>query len=122
MGDSVNPVCYTHLDVYKRQVFAEPDESSGLAVLEKIGRDKLRDDKGYQSALKDLRQSLDYDRRFADTLKGRLVVLGFYFSGLEAASKSGASVSYTHLDVYKRQILTCVTSVGVKWPRTCVLA
>lgn len=71
-------------------VFAEPDESSGLAVLEKIGKQQLRDEKGYQAALKDLRLSLDYDRRLADTLKGRPVVLGYYFSNFDDVRKSGA--------------------------------
>ncbi len=71
-------------------VFAEPDESSGLGVLETIGRKQLKDDRGYQAALKDLRQSLDYDRLFAETIKGRPVVLGYYFSGQEDARQSGA--------------------------------
>ena len=71
-------------------VFAEPDESSGLTVLEQIGKQQLRDEKGYQAALKDLRLSLDYDRRFANTLQGRPVVLGYYFSNFDDARKSGA--------------------------------
>lgn len=71
-------------------VFAEPDESSGLGVLENIGRQQLKDNQAYQGALKGLRQSLDYDRRFAETLKGRPVVLGYYFSGQEEGRKSGA--------------------------------
>lgn len=70
-------------------VFAEPDESSGLGVLENIGRQQLKDNQAYQGALKGLRQSLDYDRRFAETLKGRPVVLGYYFSGQEEGRKSG---------------------------------
>ncbi|MGE5386598.1 MAG: CHASE2 domain-containing protein [Betaproteobacteria bacterium] len=71
-------------------VFAEPDESSGLGVLENIGRKQLKDNQGYQTALKDLRQSLDYDRLFAETLKGWPVVLGYYFSDQEDARQTGA--------------------------------
>ena len=71
-------------------VFAEPDESSGLRVLEEIGRKQLRNETGYQHALQGLRASLNYDQLFADTLRGRPVVLGYYFSSLINAEKSGA--------------------------------
>ncbi len=71
-------------------VFAEPDESSGLRVLEAIGRKQLRGEVGYQQALQGLRSSLNYDQLFADTLRGRPVVLGYYFSSLTNAAKSGA--------------------------------
>ena len=71
-------------------VFAEPDDSSGLGVLEAIGRKQLRGDRNYQSALAGLRQSLDYDRVFAETLRGRPVILGYYFSGTGNALQIGA--------------------------------
>lgn len=71
-------------------VFAEPDESSGLKVLENIGRQQLKNEPSYQRALQDLRSTLDYDRVFADTLRGRPVVLGYYFSSLDNAQRNGA--------------------------------
>ena len=71
-------------------VFAEPDESSGLPVLEKLAKGKLREAGAFQSALKELRPELDYDGIFADTLKGRPVVLGYYFNSDENAVQSGA--------------------------------
>jgi len=70
-------------------VFAEPDESSGLAVLDAISRRQLRHEPGFQRALAELRPMLDYDRRFADALRGRPVVLGYYFSGTHEARQSG---------------------------------
>jgi adenylate cyclase len=70
-------------------VFAEPDSSSGLNSLEAIGGGELKNDPAFQSALKSLRTSLDYDQRFADALKGRPVVLGYYFTNLDDAHKSG---------------------------------
>ncbi len=57
-------------------VFAEPDESSGLRSLEAIGRKELKDDPAYQNTLKGLRTTLDYDRRFAESMAKRNVVLG----------------------------------------------
>ncbi len=70
-------------------VFAEPDESSGLAVLEALGRQQLRQEPAFQRALAELRPALDYDRRFAEALKGRPVVLGYYFSGTRNARQGG---------------------------------
>jgi adenylate cyclase len=70
-------------------VFAEPDESSGLTVMERIGRAQLRGNTAFHAALGELRQSLDYDRVLADTLRGRAVVLGYYFSQQEAGASVG---------------------------------
>ena len=71
-------------------VFAEPDESSGLPVLDKLAKGRLKDLGQFQSALNELRPELDYDAIFAETLKGRPVVLGYYFNSEENAVKSGA--------------------------------
>ena len=70
-------------------VFAEPDESSGLPVLDRLAKRELKGVGQYQSALKELRPQLDTDAIFANTIKGRPVVLGYYFSH-EAAIQSGA--------------------------------
>jgi adenylate cyclase len=70
-------------------VFAEPDTSSGLQSLETIGNGELKTDPAFQTALKSLRGSLDYDQRFADALQGRPVVLGYYFTNLDDAHKNG---------------------------------
>lgn len=70
-------------------VFAEPDDSSGLRVLESLGQGSLRNEGAYQRTLVDLRRRLDYDALFADTLRGRPVVLGYYFSNKEGAQRSG---------------------------------
>ncbi len=71
-------------------VFAEPDESSGLPVLDKLAKGRLKDLGQFQSALNELRPELDYDGIFAKTLKGRPVVLGYYFNSEEDAVQSGA--------------------------------
>jgi hypothetical protein len=54
-------------------VFAEPDDSSGLRSLESLAKKDLRDDAAYQNALKGLRTTLDYDRRFAASMAKRPV-------------------------------------------------
>ncbi len=71
-------------------VFAEPDNSSGLAVLEDLGRQQLSGVPAYRQALSALRSSLDYDSLLAETLKNRPVVLGFYFSNDKNAQIGGA--------------------------------
>jgi len=70
-------------------VFAEPDESSGLPVLDKLAKGRLKDVAPFQSALNQLRPQLDYDAVFAKAIKGRPVVLGYYFNH-EASVRSGA--------------------------------
>jgi adenylate cyclase len=70
-------------------VFAEPDESSGLPVLEKLAQTRLKADDPFQSALKELRPQLDYDAIFANFLRNRPVVLGYYFNSDENAVESG---------------------------------
>jgi len=70
-------------------VFAEPDTSSGLPSLEAIGRGELKGDAAFQAALGNLRGSLDYDRRFADAMQGRPVVLGYYFTSFDSSRQSG---------------------------------
>lgn len=70
-------------------VFAEPDDHSGLKSLEALGRGALKNDPGYQASLQKLRPELNYDQRFADVLKGRPVVMGYYFTDGMDARKSG---------------------------------
>jgi len=60
-------------------VFAEKDESSGLKNLEWMQERYLKDDAGFADALDIVKPSLDYDLIFANSLKNRKVVLGYYF-------------------------------------------
>jgi adenylate cyclase len=60
-------------------LFAERDESSGLKRLQELGRAELRGDANFKTALDKLKPKLDYDQVFADSLKNRRVVMGYYF-------------------------------------------
>jgi adenylate cyclase len=64
-------------------VNGEPDRSSGLPVLERLAAGELSDAREFQDALERLRPRLDNDGLFAQTLKARPVVLGFYFTNPE---------------------------------------
>jgi len=67
-------------------LFSEPDETSGLANLEQLGKNELKADSEFQAILPRLRKDLDYDGKFADALKNYPVVLSFAGSGnLEAS-------------------------------------
>lgn len=70
-------------------IFAEPDTSSGLQSLEHISNTVLKGDAAFQTTLKGLRSTLDYDRQFADALRGRRVVLAYSFTDHVSAHKSG---------------------------------
>lgn len=82
MADLINKL-FDHYHV--RQVgfdvvMAEPDESSGLNVLVKLGQTDLRSNSQYHSAFKKIQPQLDYDSRFAKAIAGRPVILGYYLS------------------------------------------
>ncbi len=66
--------------------FPEADPSSGLPVLETLGKGELRDNAPFQAFLQQKRASLDYDRLFADEVGKHPVVLGFLLGANEAKS------------------------------------
>ncbi|MCR4298940.1 MAG: CHASE2 domain-containing protein [Gallionella sp.] len=70
-------------------VFAEKDESSGLKVLQKIGQEQLKGDAQFQAALAQLRPQLEYDKLFADKIRNRNVVLGYYLTSQDDTNVSG---------------------------------
>ena len=70
-------------------VFAEKDNSSGLQVLQKLGQNQLKADAGFQSALSQITPQLEYDRLFADKIRNRKVVLGYYLSNNQERSVTG---------------------------------
>jgi adenylate cyclase len=72
-------------------VFAEKDDSSGLDILQAMGRNQLKGDARFQAALQRLRPQLEYDEEFAGSLKGRKVVLGYYFNVNEEGGKNDIS-------------------------------
>ena len=71
-------------------VWAERDTSSGLDVLNELARKELKDDPGFRPAFDALRPKLDYDAQFAAAIKGRPVVLGYYFNSEEGAVRANA--------------------------------
>lgn len=70
-------------------VFAERDESSGLGILRELGNKELKGDAQYQAVLKDVAPQLEYDRIFAEKLKNRAIVLGYYFSDVRSEDGKG---------------------------------
>jgi adenylate cyclase len=70
-------------------VFAEKDNSSGLQVLQKLGQDQLKSDAAFQSVLTQIGPQLAYDKLFADKIKNRKVVLGYYLTNQKSRSESG---------------------------------
>lgn len=71
-------------------VFAEKDDSSGLKILQELGRRQLKDVPQFQSALSKLQPQLEYDTLFANKLKHRNIVLGYYFNNEGEKNISGA--------------------------------
>jgi adenylate cyclase len=71
-------------------VWAERDPSSGIDVLDRLAQGELKDAAQFQSAYAALRPTLDFDARFAASMKGRPVVLGYYFNSEDRAVRVNA--------------------------------
>ncbi|MHB1100909.1 MAG: CHASE2 domain-containing protein, partial [Burkholderiales bacterium] len=73
-------------------VFAEPDENSGLKVLQQMARNELKGVAQYHDALEKLAPVLDHDRLFAEKLQGRPAVLGYYFDTSPGQTRSSGAL------------------------------
>ncbi len=71
-------------------VWAERDASSGIEVLDALAQGELKAAGGFQAAYQQLRGKLDFDSQFAASIKGRPVVLGYYFNTDERAVRANA--------------------------------
>jgi adenylate cyclase len=60
-------------------VFAEKDESSGLQAFINLADNELKDNPQFIQTLTRLRPSLQFDQLFARSMRGRNIVLGYYF-------------------------------------------
>jgi adenylate cyclase len=72
-------------------VFAERDESSGLGMLQQLAQNDLKGNAQYQSVLKAIEPQLQFDRLFAEKLRNRAIVLGYYFSNLAGEDGKGTT-------------------------------
>jgi adenylate cyclase len=72
-------------------LFAEPDRSAGAALLQQLAREQLADLPGFAERAAALAPALDHDRRFAEALRGRPVVLSVFFSAARTpAGRAGS--------------------------------
>lgn len=70
-------------------VFGEPDHSSGLPQLRALAQGPLQHVPGFGAALDSLAPQLDHDALFAQALRGRAAVLGYYFTSDRQGHVSG---------------------------------
>ena len=97
-------VSYTHLDVYKRQSYNR-DRMFMLGLVnhtltEDIGKEYIL---GFGYILKDLKLKMNF-RGKERTLKSDLNIRGDFSLRDSQTRITNIPVSYTHLDVYKRQV------------------
>lgn len=71
-------------------VWAEADYSSGIRALDRLSEVQLKQDAEFQRAYREMRPELDNDGRFARAIKGRPVVLGYYFNSESNAKRIAA--------------------------------
>ena len=70
-------------------VFAEADDSSGLRQLQRLAQGDLADQPGFADRVLALEPQLNFDARFAQSLRNRPVVLGYYFTSDRDGLSSG---------------------------------
>lgn len=71
-------------------VFAEADHSSGIRALDELAQGALKDAPGFLQSYRELRPTLDNDGRFAQAIKGKPVVLGYYLNSEKDAKRIAA--------------------------------
>ena len=99
-------------------VFPEPDTSSGLASLQSIATGELKRDRTFGAVVERLKGPLDYDRRFADSLRNRPVVLGYYFNQVaeRKAGKLPAPATFLAGDMARQAALVDWLGYGANLP------
>ena len=104
------PVSYTHLDVYKRQI-----SSGELMIGDKVVNDVEPKDRDIAMVFQNyaLYPHMTVYDNMAFGLKLRKVPKDEIDKMVKEAARILDPVSYTHLDVYKRQHLICVLKGGV---------
>ncbi|MDH5693710.1 MAG: adenylate/guanylate cyclase domain-containing protein [Gammaproteobacteria bacterium] len=73
-------------------LFAEPDKTSGLDVLNTMANGPLKTNKQFVKEFNRIRPKLEKDKFFADTLKNRPVIFGYYFKNETSHGDSKASL------------------------------
>ena len=71
-------------------VFAEADHSSGIRALDQLAQGQLKDVPSFLESYRELRPRLDNDGRFAQAIKGKPVVLGYYLNSEQDAKRIAA--------------------------------
>ena len=71
-------------------IWAEPDNSSGLGILQSLAKTTLKGDENFSAAVNKISSKLDYDKIFAKSLEDRPIVLGYYFNSNDDATQIGS--------------------------------
>ncbi len=93
-------------------VFAEKDESSGLKNLERIQQQYFKDDVNFAEKLASVKPQLDYDQTFADSLKNRNVVLGYFFNDNDSNQVGELPKATFPADAFKQKPIDFVEAKG----------
>jgi len=106
-------------------VFAEKDSSSGLKVLQELGKNQLKDVAQFQTVLSQIKPQLEYDNLFVNKMKQRNIVLGYYFNStkdvsgalpepvFDAGTFKGRAINFSKWDGYGANLPEFQASVAL---------
>ena len=92
-------------------VFAEPDTSSGLNLLDNLYHNDLADNKQFKEVVTALRPQLFFDKSFATSLKDNPAVLGYFFNRNVEETNPSSSLP---LPVTSQQVFPDLNLIKVK--------
>ncbi len=95
-------------------IFAEPDISSGIATLDQLAKKDLAGDSQFTNRYAKLRPALDFDGRFAETLAGKTIALGYYFitPGLPPGTTGTLPQATLSASIFKNHEQSLVEAIG----------
>ena len=95
-------------------IFAERDKSSGLPVLQELAHGELKGVPAFETALRAIEPTLEFDHIFAKKMHGRAVVLGYYLTNTQKTGERARRVGVLPPPVLPKGVIGANIAV-TKW-------
>ncbi len=95
-------------------IFAERDKSSGLPVLQELSHGELKGVPAFETALRAIEPTLEFDHIFAKKMHGRAVVLSYYLTNTQKTGEKARRVGVLPPPVLPKGVIGANIAV-TKW-------